>query len=107
MNFAALNNDLLVFAQLSLAAMVGEVPLRPLNLGMAQSLKRKASMEEPPKRQTVAIAQAQASDSHSDLPVERRNIDPELLDFIPEEYFDAQHNFWCSCIGCRLLRPSY
>jgi hypothetical protein len=80
---------------------------------MAQSLKRKASvikMEAEQQRQAVDDNDAQQSSSDSfptdDLPLERRNIAPELLDLIPEQYFDVQHNFWCSCIGCRLLRPS-
>lgn len=38
-----------------------------------------------------------------DLPVDVGKIDPAILDLIPEEYFDVQHNFFCSCIGCRLL----
>ena len=80
---------------------------------MAQSLKRKASaiIEMEPDRQYQAVdaqqsfTSARDDDQHDDLPVDRHKIDPELLDVIPEEYFDVQHPFWCSCVGCRLLRP--
>ena len=60
----------------------------PLNLGMAQSLKRKAStifIEPEPQWQAV-VAQPSTSATHSlsdsDLPLERHNIDSELLDLV-------------------------
>ena len=39
----------------------------------------------------------------STLPREADTIPKDILDQIPEEYFDIQHHWCCSCIGCNLI----
>ena len=39
----------------------------------------------------------------STLPRAADTILKELLEMTPEEYFDVQHHWCCSCIGCNLI----
>ncbi len=79
---------------------------------MAQ-LKCKACMELQRLAAEAATAAKLESEStpvvypdvalRSTLPRAAETIPKELLDRIPEEYFDVQHPWWCSCIGCRIV----
>ena len=78
-----------------------------------EQLKCKACVELQRRAAEAAAAAESESEStptvrldfavRSTLPRAADTIPKDLLDRIPEEYFDVQHPWWCSCIGCRLI----
>ena len=101
-------------AQILLTVQVG------MSASMAKSVKCKACvelqhMELQRMVELQRLAAASTADStpraYPDVQVQVRSTLPraadttpkELLDQIPEEYFDAQHHRFCSCVGCNLM----
>ena len=91
-----------------------------MSASMAQSLKCKACVElqrmELQRMELQRLAADTTAESdvqvfrcypdvqvRSTLPPSADTIPKELLDQIPEEYFDVQHHWCCSCIGCNLI----
>ena len=99
-------------AQILLTVQVG------MSASMAKSVNCKACVElQHMELQRMVELQRLAAAAESDaqvfsypdvqvrstLPREADTIPKDILDQIPEEYFDVQHHWCCSCIGCNLI----